>query len=170
MCRGFYWMLIFILSIITTSLGIGIFLGGTGIYFAGFTITIFFLSLVAMSYLSYSSRMILEEGKQKVKNLRENKKDNKDDLEQLEMKLKELEKLPLADRIAMFFPERTGMLDRHEIRRALMITFTIVYLILLFTESPMMEYINWVYLSMVSFYFGSRGIEKYAEARNADKK
>ncbi|MCK4729711.1 MAG: hypothetical protein KAT28_00180 [Candidatus Aenigmarchaeota archaeon] len=170
MCRGFYWMLICILSIITTSLGIGIFLGGTGIYFAGFAISIFFLSLVIMNYMSYISKMVLEDGKKKVKNLKENAKDNKDDIEQLEMKLKELEKLPVADRVAMFFPERIGVLDRHEIRRALMITFTIVYLILLFTESLMMEYINWVYLSMISFYFGSRSLEKYAEARNANKK
>ena len=163
-------MWIIILSIITSSLGLLIYLGETGIYFAGFAISIFFLSLIVMNYLSYNSRMIFEEGKEKVKVLREDSKNNKDDIEQLEMKLKELEKLPIADRIAMFFPESIGVLDRHEIRRALMITFTIAYLILLFTESPMMEYINWVYLSMVSFYFGSRSIERYAEVRNADKK
>ncbi|MCK4429469.1 MAG: hypothetical protein KAU95_03775 [Candidatus Aenigmarchaeota archaeon] len=94
------------------------------IYFAGFSISVFFLSLACMVFINLKSS-----------------KGAKEDL-----------------------------LDRHAMRRALMITFTVVYFILLFKESEMMGQFNLLYLSMIAFYFGSRGLEKYAEVLKAGKK
>ena len=65
---------------------------------------------------------------------------------------------------------KEDLLDRHAMRRALMISFTVIYMILLFKESDAMGHFNLVYISMITFYFGSRGIEKYAEILRAGKK
>jgi len=78
---------------------------------------------------------------------------------------KRWESLPIAEQIALLFPEPVGVLDRHEIRRALVISLTIVYILLLFKGVPMAEHFTWVYLTIIAFYFGSRSLEKFAEIR-----
>lgn len=123
---------------------------------AGIGISSFLLSLVCMDYMTYKARTKLnkEAGARR------------GEIEKLK------NKLPLADRIALIFPEPIEVLDRHEIRRALVISLTIVYFILLFHPqgSPMMKYFTWVYLSVIAFYFGSRVLEKYAEVRKATER
>ncbi len=150
----------------------GVFIGlekGTWFHLAGLGVSSFLLSLVCMDYMTYNARKRLTEQakkrKEEIKKLRKDASQNKEEITRLEKELKELENLPLADRIALIFPEPVEVLDRHEIRRALVISLTIVYMLLLFKESPMMEYFIWVYLSVIAFYFGSRVLEKYAEIR-----
>lgn len=121
---------------------------------AGICISSFLLSLVCMDHMTYNARTKLnkEAGARR------------GEIEKL------MNKLPLADKIALIFPEPIEVLDRHEIRRALVISLTIVYFILLFKGSSMMEYFTWVYLSVIAFYFGSRVLEKYAEVRKATER
>jgi hypothetical protein len=166
----------------------------TWFHLAGLGISSFLLSLVCMDYMTYNAREKLkraaEEERKEIKELegkikkieeQENISPNmeqseqsieqlKGEIERLKGELDKLEKLPLADRIALIFPESVEILDRHEIRRALVISLTIVYMILLFKESQTVEYFTWVYLSVIAFYFGSRGLEKYAEIRKQLKR
>lgn len=147
---------------------------------AGICISSFLLSLVCMDYMTYKARTKLNKeagarrreieelkNKEKTSSLTQNEQTK---LSQLEKELEDLEALPLADRIALIFPEPIEVLDRHEIRRALVISLTIVYFILLFQESSMMQYFTLVYLSVIAFYFGSRALEKYAEVRKATER
>jgi hypothetical protein len=141
------------------------------VHLAGLGISSFILALVCMDHMTYKAHKTLKEAvderKKKIEELAKNKEADKEELKKEE---EELEKLPLADRIASIFPEPVGVLDRHEIRRALVISLTIVYMILLFKEASIgagsiAEHFTWIYLSIIAFYFGSRGMEKYFELR-----
>ncbi len=78
------------------------------------------------------------------------------------------EELPPADKTALLFPEPINVLDRREIRRSLIITFTIIYIILLFQgERSLLEHFTWIYFAMISFYFGSRALDRFAEVKGS---
>ena len=140
-------------------------------HLAGLGISSFVLALVCMDLMTNKAQQRLRAGvkeiKNEIKSLEQNVKKNSKEIARLK---EELEKLPLADRIASIFPEPVGVLDRHEIRRALVISLTIVYILLLFKGEPIAEHFTWVYLSIIAFYFGSRGVEKYAEIRSKSDK
>ncbi len=81
-----------------------------------------------------------------------------------------LKELPLSDRIALYNAEPVEVLDRHEIRRSLVIALTVVYIALLFKgDTDSLKYFTWVYLAIIAFYFGSRILEKYGGIAKAAK-
>jgi len=135
---------------------------------AGFfllSISSFIFSLICMDAMTYYARTEI--------------KTAYDKLPQDKQK-KFFDTLPLADRIATIHPEPVGVFDHHEIRRSLTISLTIVYLALLslsvfkldlltIKENPMVELFSWIYLVVIAFYFGSRGLEKYAEVKISKK-
>ncbi len=77
------------------------------------------------------------------------------------------EELPPADKTALIFSEPINVLDRREIRRSLIITFTIIYIILLFQGGSSLEQFTWIYFAMISFYFGSRALDRFAEVKGS---
>jgi|GEM_PF-4578864 len=136
----------------------------------------FILSLICMDYMTYNINL---KKKKKWQDLEaaQQKGDTKE-----KEKIKEhfglIKSLPIPDRIAFFFPEPLEVLDRHEIRRALTISLTVVFFTLLFysifhkdsfiKDNPVVELFMWVYLVVIAFYFGSRALEKYGERRKPD--
>ena len=139
---------------------------GEWFHFAGLGISSFILALVCMDYMTYKAQERMEQRAKKIEETIKglNKKKGQDDTEITGFD-KRWETLPVADRIALLFPEPVGVLDRHEIRRALVISLTIVYILLLFKGAPMAEHFTWVYLTIIAFYFGSRSLEKFADIR-----
>ena len=139
---------------------------GEWVHFAGLGISSFILALVCMDYMTYKAQDRVEQRAEKIegkiKGLDKNKGQVGDEITGLDKRWKSL---PVAEQIALLFPEPVGVLDRHEIRRALVISLTIVYIILLFKGAPMAEHFTWVYLTIIAFYFGSRSLEKFAEVR-----
>ena len=139
---------------------------GEWFHFAGLGIGSFILALVCMDYMTYIAQDRVEQRAEKIegkiKGLDKSKGQVDDVITGLD---KRWESLPVAEQIALLFPEPVGVLDRHEIRRALVISLTIVYIILLFKGAPMAEHFTWVYLTIIAFYFGSRSLEKFAEIR-----
>jgi len=130
---------------------------------AGFfllSISSFIFSLICMDAMTYYARTEIKTAYDKLQDKQK----------------KFFDTLPLADRIATIHPEPVGVFDHYEIRRSLTISLTIVYLTLLslsvfkldlltIKENPMVELFSWIYLAVIAFYFGSRGLEKYAEAK-----
>lgn len=163
---------------------------GGWFHLAGLGIMSFLLSLVCMDCMTYRGRKKLRqvvktkgkeikklEGEIKEMEKQKNASSNTEQIDQLKEEnkrlkeeLDELQELPLADRMALIFPETVEVLDRHEIRRALVISLTVVYMILLFQGKPVVEHFTWVYLTIIGFYFGSRSLEKYAEIRKETEK
>ena len=137
--------------------------------FAGFfllSISSFIFSLICMDAMTYYARTEIKTAYDKLP------KDKQKEF---------LDTLPLADRVATIQPEPVGVFDHHEIRRSLTISLTIVYFALLslsvfkldlltIKENPMVELFSWIYLAVIAFYFGSRGLEKYAEVKISKKK
>ena len=108
------------------------------------------------------------------------KKEKQEEEGKYELFMNYVKTLPLADRIAIIHPEPVGVFDHHEIRRSLTISLTIVYFALLslsvfkledllIKDNPMIELFTWIYLTVIAFYFGSRGLEKYAEVKISKK-
>ena len=139
---------------------------GEWFHFAGLGISSFILALVCMDYMTYKAQERVDQRAKRIERVIRglDKKKGQDDTEITGID-KQWEGLPVADRLALLFPEPVGVLDRHEIRRALVISLTIVYILLLFKGDPMAEHFTWVYLTVIAFYFGSRSVEKFAETR-----
>ena len=133
--------------IVLTIVWIGRFIVGSEDYYIFVGIMVFVSSLALMDAMTYIAWKKLHSKKQNVDKI--------------------IDDLPIADKIAIIFPVPVHVLDRREIRRSLIITFTIIYIILLFqnNSNQLIEHFTWVYLVMVSFYFGSRALEKYVEAK-----
>ena len=134
---------------------------------AGFfllSISSFIFSLICMDAMTYYARTEIKTAYDKLP------KDKQKEF---------LDTLPLADRVATIQPEPVGVFDHHEIRRSLTISLTIVYFALLSLSvfksdllikgNPMVELFTWIYLAVIAFYFGSRGLEKYAEVKTSKK-
>ncbi len=110
-------------------------------------ISSFLVSLIWMDYLNHKNK---EKLRKKIIN-------NKELIHQL------LKELPLSDKIAILFEDSSGSLNRKEIRRALLISFSIIFILLLFfdeSQSRLRDFII-VYSFAITFYFGSRGLETY---------
>jgi len=154
----------------------------TWLSLALFGIGSFICLLIWMDRMTYDARNDMKKRYEHL--LREKNKEKMGEYEKKEMYQlfkNYIETLPLADRIAIIQPEPVGVFDHHEIRRSLTISLTIVYFTLLpisvfepdslfIAGNPMVELFMWVYLTVIIFYFGSRGLEKYAEVRMGKEK
>ncbi len=92
-----------------------------------------------------------------------------------------IDELPPADKAELISANFPGVLNSHEIRRAITFTLTVIFAILIFysasqdaklfiKDNPIIELFTTAYLVIISFYFGTRTVEAVLAARKKQTK